>query len=272
MRSLKDLLVSDFGLELTGWQLVSARGMSADGTIIVGVGINPDDFEEGWIATIPEPIPALVDIKPGGCPNPVNRKSRGKLAVALLGTGEFDAATIDPATLQLSRADGVGGHVGPLDGPPGPRPVVEDVGTPFEREGCGCHDLEADGIDDLSLKFNINELVSALQLDEVGGTVELVVTGELTDGSSFVGKDCVRLVPGVDIDADGDVDGNDFGVFAACFNKAGRPPRKRGCSPWQAAAFDSDGDGDLDGIDFGAFAACFNGAGNPPRTLGCPQN
>jgi hypothetical protein len=85
-----------------------------------------------------------------------------------------------------------------------------------------------------------------------------------------VAKDCIRLVPSVDVDDDGDVDGSDFHVFAACFNRAGRSPRRVGCSPTQAAALDTDGDGDVDGVDFGVFASCFNGAGNLPRRLGCP--
>lgn len=55
MRSLKQVLVGDHGLDLTGWRLVSADGISADGRTIVGSGINPSGVPEGWIATIPEP-------------------------------------------------------------------------------------------------------------------------------------------------------------------------------------------------------------------------
>jgi hypothetical protein len=75
-----------------------------------------------------------------------------------------------------------------------------------------------------------------------------------------------------DVDCDGDVDGVDFSVFAACFNKAGNPPRTLGCPSEAAEALDFENDGDVDGVDFSVFAACFNKAGNPPRTLGCPQN
>jgi hypothetical protein len=56
MRSLRDLLVTGYGLDLAGWTLTEARDVSADGTIIVGWGTNPSGDTEGWVAEI-EPIP-----------------------------------------------------------------------------------------------------------------------------------------------------------------------------------------------------------------------
>jgi probable HAF family extracellular repeat protein len=55
MRSLQQVLVHDFGLDLTSWTLSVPRGISADGRTIVGDGINPLGQGEAWIATIPEP-------------------------------------------------------------------------------------------------------------------------------------------------------------------------------------------------------------------------
>jgi len=55
MRSLKHVLEHDCGLDLTGWQLSNASGVSADGRVIVGAGTGPDGQFQAWVATLPEP-------------------------------------------------------------------------------------------------------------------------------------------------------------------------------------------------------------------------
>ncbi len=59
-RSLPELLTGDYGVDLTGWTLGIATGVSADGLTIVGYGTNPSGQTEGWIASIPEPGTALL--------------------------------------------------------------------------------------------------------------------------------------------------------------------------------------------------------------------
>jgi hypothetical protein len=139
--------------------------------------------------------PASLDIKPGSCPNPLNRDSNGKLPVALVGTDELNAADVDLSTLELSRADGVGGFVDAFSGRPGPKRNLEDVATPFGGEACDCHGASGDGVLDVQMKFDTAELRSALELGSVPKRtlLELCVTGRLNDGTPFIACDCVRI-------------------------------------------------------------------------------
>lgn len=61
MLSLADVLIGlGQGDALAGWSLTEARGVSADGRVIVGSGLNPSGQTEGWIAVVPEPGTALA--------------------------------------------------------------------------------------------------------------------------------------------------------------------------------------------------------------------
>ncbi|MCP4251299.1 MAG: hypothetical protein GY778_30045, partial [bacterium] len=70
MRSLQDILTVDFGLDLTGWQLTQANGISDDGLVIVGRGTNPDGVVEGWVVNLtPACGYALCDVNDDGLVN-----------------------------------------------------------------------------------------------------------------------------------------------------------------------------------------------------------
>lgn len=60
MRTFKDLLVNYFGLDLTGWTLNDALGISDNGLTIIGYDTNPDGCTEAWVATVPEPSTLLL--------------------------------------------------------------------------------------------------------------------------------------------------------------------------------------------------------------------
>jgi hypothetical protein len=107
----------------------------------------------GWIEV-------TVQIKGGST---INLKSKGVVPAAVLSTDDFDAATIDPATVSLAGAAAV--HW-----------AMEDV--------------DADGDTDLRLQFRTQEL----NLDETSTTATL--TGETVDGKRIRGTSSVRIVPG----------------------------------------------------------------------------
>jgi hypothetical protein len=102
-----------------------------------------------------EIVECAVDIKPGSCPNPLNVNSKGVLPVAILGTDDLDVTTIDLNTIQLMG-------VAPI------RSDYEDVGTPYypligKEDKLDCHEEGGDGIGDLSLKFDRQEIVQAIE-------------------------------------------------------------------------------------------------------------
>ena len=141
-------------------------------------------------------VEAAMDAKAGACPNSFNLESHGVLPVALIGTDAFDASEVDVTTLRLARADGTGGSVLALRGPPGPRAEIVDVTEPVDGAICDCHKVAGDGKLDFESQFDSDALVDALELEATppGTQVELVLTGELLDGTGFSASDCVRVV------------------------------------------------------------------------------
>lgn len=59
MRLLADV-ATEYGLHLEGWTLISANGISADGRVIVGGGINPQGHNEAWMIVIPAPPTVML--------------------------------------------------------------------------------------------------------------------------------------------------------------------------------------------------------------------
>ncbi|MBN1854001.1 MAG: hypothetical protein JW829_14820 [Pirellulales bacterium] len=57
MRRLQEVLTKEFALDLSGWNLTSATGISADGTVIVGAAYGPHFQQEAWRVVL---LPDLV--------------------------------------------------------------------------------------------------------------------------------------------------------------------------------------------------------------------
>ncbi len=56
IRELKQVLETEFNLDLTGWRLTHCRGISSDGNVIVGTGVNPVGLSVSWRAVLPSNI------------------------------------------------------------------------------------------------------------------------------------------------------------------------------------------------------------------------
>jgi uncharacterized membrane protein len=166
MLDLQHVLETLHRLDLSGWTLGSATGVSGDGSTIVGAGQNPDGNREAFIATLPDFIPVRVDISPGSEVNPVNLASRGVLAAAILGSDEFDVLEIDGATLSMGR------EAAPLNHWNGPH--VEDI--------------DGDGFLDLVAHFGTSQTGIAF------GDEEACVRAETLDGRLVGGCDRIVLL------------------------------------------------------------------------------
>ncbi len=116
----------------------------------------------------PDPLAIEIDIRPGSDTNPVNLKSKGMLPVTIFGNDDIDVSQIDLATLALGgaapKAKGKSGKVGSFA------------------------DVDGDSVLDLTLRFRIKDMAIAPDAEE------LILTGMLTDGAEFEGRDSIRIV------------------------------------------------------------------------------
>jgi len=55
MQNMKDVLENNYGLDLSGWTLITANAVSGDGKTIVGYGLNPDGKQEAWRVVLTSP-------------------------------------------------------------------------------------------------------------------------------------------------------------------------------------------------------------------------
>jgi hypothetical protein len=139
-------------------------------------------------------ITVSIDIKPGSWPNPINKGSKGVISVAICGTEEFDVMTVDPGTVMLIHETSESG-VAPL------RWSYEDAATPYLDEtpdDPDGHEETGDGIMDLVLKFDTQEVVTMLSLCGYDDWeyVKLFLKGNLFDedgGTPIEGFDWVRI-------------------------------------------------------------------------------
>ena len=129
--------------------------------------------------------PKIVEVN---CPSPFDLKSNGVLKVTVLGKKGFRIGRIDPMSARLEGVAPVGF-------------AIEDVATPINRRKYAKRHkhrskVETDGIDDLALEFDSQEVAQALGDLNGDGMAVLELTGKLKDGTPILGEDIVVIQNG----------------------------------------------------------------------------
>lgn len=121
-----------------------------------------------------------LDVHPGSCPNPINVKSQGTTSAAILGAADVIVREIDTSSILLEGVAPIG-------------TAYEDVATPASGDTCSCTTAGKDRFEDLTLKFDTQELVAALGTPLPAEERVVRMTGRFLDGTPFVSQDCIVL-------------------------------------------------------------------------------
>lgn len=123
--------------------------------------INQERWTYGPTFTVVCEVTVAIDIKPGSFPNSINPRQRGVVPVAILTGPEFDAATVDPATVRFGPSAAAPAHAS-----------LEDV--------------DGDGDLDLILHFRTQETGIACGHSAAG------LTGQTYTGTPIKGTDSIK--------------------------------------------------------------------------------
>ena len=160
--------------------IATQRSCSA-GTYTVNLSVTDKDGGTGTDAlTLTVSFLAIViDITPGGTPNPISLGKKGLVSVAVLSTATFNATLADPSRITLGNEQGVD------------TPVAKQTKGTYQAK---FEDVNRDGRMDLVVMFDAPTL--AANGDIAVGTTQLALRGYLSDGcTNFRGTDAVVIVP-----------------------------------------------------------------------------
>jgi hypothetical protein len=122
----------------------------------------------GQITIASSIVTRLIDIKPGSRENPINRKSEGKIPVAILSTADWSVPTnVDRTSLTFGRTG-------------------DEHSLAFCNEDS--QDVNNDGLPDLVCHFSTQ--LTGFQAGDTFG----ILNGKTKDGAAFTAKDSVRIV------------------------------------------------------------------------------
>lgn len=177
------LVSSDGGVS----DLFGVSVATSGGTAVIGAGFH--NLHQGaaymWEAapSEPETLGVMIDVKPGDDTNRVRPSSPQPIAVAVLTTPTFDAATVDPSTVCFGDDPPAGGTTSYTQ-PPG----VDADCNEAHRIG-HVEDVDGDGDLDMVLHFE------AAQTGIDAGDTQAGLTGSTKGGTSVHGSDSINVVP-----------------------------------------------------------------------------
>lgn len=129
-----------------------------------------------------DPVIVAFDVQPGGCPSAIRPRPHGLVPTAILGTEQLDVRDIDVATVTV-------------DGIAAVRANIEDDLTLVSADGCACALETPDGFADLKLFFRAEDILGTLDAQPATPHHISRFSGNLYDGTSIFGSDCVRITP-----------------------------------------------------------------------------
>ena len=130
--------------------------------ILVAPGLRPAVAQEE------DHLHVSVDIKPGSYPNTINLKSNGSLPVALLGSADFDVASIDLNTVKFGK--------------------MHEMDSGAQSLRSALQDINDDGFMDQVFHFKIKE--TGLESSDTMACLHGMTLG----GEHFCGHDSVKIL------------------------------------------------------------------------------
>lgn len=262
-RPLREVLTCEYSLDLDGWELISARGISNDASVIVGYGRNPAGEIEGWIAHVPQI--EFVDTDSDGISDcfdncvAIPNHSQSDLDSDRVGDA-CDNCPMVGGELEITP-DGCPVPFGPCCFPVGvciddtQRGACELVGGHYQGDGLGCdvdpdHDGLAGCVDNCPTLANANQ--DDADSDQVGDLCDncplIVNSNQVDSDEDGAGDECdgcpldpAKIEPGLcgcgNSDADSDLD-----VVPDCFDRCADSPSNGhvndcGCTTGGACCF-----------------------------------
>lgn len=266
------IVVRDSGsaLDISHWLHVGRSGtgtLTVEGAAVAQVGTRIDVAQNGTVAAAGGSItvgPGTADTTPG--------RLRIHAAGRVSGSGTIVANIVNDGIVIPGASAGALRNEGDYTQSANGTLLVEIggvlAGSEYDQLSV-TGQTALDGALDVSLIAGFQPCAGDRFVALIGGTrsgaFAQVIVPPLAEGLLWwveYGPSTVELIVTVphDLDRDGDVDSNDFGIFAQCMSGPEVLTPPPGCDPVLFERADLDEDGDVDSIDFALFQVAFGGS------------